>query len=231
MDAPDDEPPAIPAACLHVVLAQLPAAALASLSAVSRDFRDALQDDAVWRHRCALDYGVTTMAGPDMQPAPSFRATCAAWHPLFKRYGPLAARAAAAWRRVEGWTAAHVPAVAASLRPGATEAELDEAEAQLGFALPEALRALYAVHDGQRLEFDDGMDADRPAVGPSLFHGLFGGYCVYTHVVSTRMLPLRRMVMWTRRVADRLVQQAEEEEEEEDDEDADDGDPGGPPTR
>lgn len=39
-------------------------------------------------------------------------------------------------------------------RPGATEAQLDEVERQLGSALCPALRVLYRCHDGQELEFD-----------------------------------------------------------------------------
>lgn len=41
------------------------------------------------------------------------------------------------------------------------------------------------------------MDKQRTAMHPSVFHGLFGGYAFYNHVVSTRMLPLRRLTRWT----------------------------------
>mmetsp|Transcript_9201 Transcript_9201/g.16161 ORF Transcript_9201/g.16161 Transcript_9201/m.16161 type:complete len:564 (-) Transcript_9201:1093-2784(-) len=32
---------------------------------------------------------------------------------------------------------------------------------------------------------------------PSIFHGIFGGYCVYDHLCVTRMLPLERACWWT----------------------------------
>lgn len=34
----------------------------------------------------------------------------------------------------------------------------------------------------------------------SIFHGLFGGYAVYDHIVCSRMLPLERMVHWTKQL-------------------------------
>lgn len=61
--------------------------------------------------------------------------------------------------RVNQWrTALPNPCCPGSKPPpcsrGASEAELDAAERQLGFALPPALRVLYRVHNGQELEFD-----------------------------------------------------------------------------
>lgn len=135
---------------------------------------------------------------------PSYRAAWAHWHPFCVRYGSYALRSLHAWHQIRSWLAINAPEVAASLRPGASEADLDDAERQLRVRLPPALRALYRVHDGQDLEFDRAMDASRASMVPSVFHGLFGGYQFYSHVVSTRMLPLRRMVRWTQHVRQRL---------------------------
>ena len=62
---------------------------------------------------------------------------------------PCMARALRCWHRLEAWLSQHAPSVAASLRLGATRAEVDEAEAEvLGDGaveggLPPAVRALY----------------------------------------------------------------------------------------
>ncbi|KAG2484729.1 hypothetical protein HYH03_016476 [Edaphochlamys debaryana] len=103
--------------------------------------------------------------------------------------------------------------------PGISEAEVAEVESTLGFTLPPALKVLYRLHDGQALAFDAGMDRRHAAAkaaraaglpqaaggGPesetelaSIFHGLFGGYSVYSHLVVTRLMPLRRAALWTR---------------------------------
>lgn len=62
-------------------------------------------------------------------------------------------------------------------RPGATEAQLDEAEEALGVRLPLSVRALYRIHDGQHLPADAAADTTgecRLDV-PSTLHGMFGG--------------------------------------------------------
>jgi len=61
-------------------------------------------------------------------------------------------------------------------RPGASEADLDAAEAQLGVSLPPAFRALYRVHDGQELKLDRDLDTTRTSLPhKSMFHGVLGG--------------------------------------------------------
>jgi cell wall assembly regulator SMI1 len=62
-------------------------------------------------------------------------------------------------------------------RPGATEAQLNEAEAALGVRLPEAVRAMYRVHDGQELPADVVADTTGECQldSPSTLHGIFGG--------------------------------------------------------
>lgn len=288
-------------ACSH-----LSAADLMSASRVGRHWRAFLAgEDSLWQRLCAADWALPGPEAPDRSPLPSYRAAYAAWHVVYGRYGELGRRAAAAWRRAEDWTAAHLPPVAVSLRwaaavrparaaplaasrtaarrgwhpqrladsqprpaccawsvrrPGASAEELHDAGTALGVALPPALCALYAGHDGQVLEFDRRVDAQRTAMHDSLFHGLFGGwagaagrrrrarscrrlgctaswaaslrlwqppiwpacraapprtaccaaaleprrYSFYSHMVSTRMLPLKRMVLWTRRLRQRL---------------------------
>ncbi|GGQ96249.1 SMI1/KNR4 family protein [Deinococcus ruber] len=51
--------------------------------------------------------------------------------------------------RIDAWYAQHAPAIHATLRPGATEADLDALEQHTGLPLPDAFRTLYKWHDGQ----------------------------------------------------------------------------------
>ncbi|MFC6592808.1 SMI1/KNR4 family protein [Deinococcus lacus] len=51
--------------------------------------------------------------------------------------------------RLDAWYAQYAPAIHATLRPGASDAELDALEARLSQALPPDFRALYRWHDGQ----------------------------------------------------------------------------------
>lgn len=53
------------------------------------------------------------------------------------------------WERLKDWLEANAPAVTEALRPAATEAELDRAEADIGLTFPPSVRESYRVHDGQ----------------------------------------------------------------------------------
>lgn len=67
---------------------------------------------------------------------------------------------------------------------------------------PEELRCALRIHDGQLTSVDDAVDGgdQRIAFVPSIFHGVFGGYAFYDFLAVVRWLPLRRVVMWTRRM-------------------------------
>ena len=54
----------------------------------------------------------------------------------------------APWMRVERWCVDHAPRALDTLSPGASEAALRAAEAQLGHPLPPDVCASYALHDG-----------------------------------------------------------------------------------
>lgn len=51
--------------------------------------------------------------------------------------------------RFETWLSGSLPAIHATLQPGASQLELAELETLIGMALPDDFRALYAWHDGQ----------------------------------------------------------------------------------
>lgn len=55
-----------------------------------------------------------------------------------------------AWQRIETWLRVHAPASYASLKPGASQEEINSAERALGVRIPADLKALWALHDGAR---------------------------------------------------------------------------------
>ncbi len=55
----------------------------------------------------------------------------------------------ATWDRIHFWLRANAPHVLARLRPGATEEQIQAAEAELGVTFPESVRQTYLIHDGQ----------------------------------------------------------------------------------
>jgi cell wall assembly regulator SMI1 len=75
-----------------------------------------------------------------------------------------------AWDRIEAFLAAHAPHVLATLRPGATDAEIRELETSVGTALPPAFVESLRRHDGQ----DD----------PSRMADLFN----FNHLLSVRQI-------------------------------------------
>lgn len=61
-------------------------------------------------------------------------------------------RVAGALERIRTWLTANAPELAAALLPGAGPEQIAAAEAELGFALPPAVRQLFATHDGNEHE-------------------------------------------------------------------------------
>ncbi|KXZ46223.1 hypothetical protein GPECTOR_46g292 [Gonium pectorale] len=249
---------------------QLPSRDAARAACVSTQWRDLiLHDEHLWKRFVADDLGLSEKRGADGTNKLTYRHAYASWRLSYgAEYWPYLPRAIRAWERIKGWLAANYPAVHATIQGGASEADLAEAEAALGFRLPPAVKVLYRLHNGQALALDTaldrheaaraaakarfdaakaqvdellarqqqqakagGADADAAAAaatavaaataelaaaqqaqqavagptGPeteaelgSIFHGLFGGYSVYDHMVCTRMMPLQRAVQWTR---------------------------------
>lgn len=57
----------------------------------------------------------------------------------------------AVWKDVERWLEDNAPKARAVLRPGAAPDAIDRLEVAIGLPLPPELRALLALHDGQRV--------------------------------------------------------------------------------
>jgi cell wall assembly regulator SMI1 len=58
----------------------------------------------------------------------------------------------ATWERIEAWLRTNAPQVYETLRPGATDERIAEAERRLGVVFPEPVRESYRIHDRQSPE-------------------------------------------------------------------------------
>ncbi|KAJ1448086.1 hypothetical protein M885DRAFT_623777 [Pelagophyceae sp. CCMP2097] len=155
--------------------------------------------------------GALDGASSGVERVDSWRVAAERWHETADRVGETDAafdgaawlEVARAWRRVEAFCAARCGDVLRSLRPGASTADLVEAE-----PISRSLKYAYAVHDGQDLAFFDAMRRrDRAAMlrsSATAFHGLFGGFSAYNYVVCMRLLPLRLGAAQTAHARDRL---------------------------
>ncbi|MBW4679589.1 MAG: SMI1/KNR4 family protein [Microcoleus vaginatus WJT46-NPBG5] len=56
------------------------------------------------------------------------------------------------WERIHNWLAANAPQVLESLKPGATDEEMYQAETFFGVKFPEDFKLSYRVHNGQKEE-------------------------------------------------------------------------------
>lgn len=193
--------------CLLLIFGYLTGRQCGIANCVSGSWRLLLKDDLLWRNLCHKDFGLQLPYFPDGGSASSWRATYAMWSlGGFGKYGPLAPRAQRVWASLRRWTSLNLPEVGNSLRPGVTEAQLEEAEASLGFPLPLAVRASYRFCNGQQLHIDTCLESQAAAEPHgSMLHGLFGGYAFYDHVVSTRLLPLHRLVSWTKKLRNHMA--------------------------
>jgi len=207
----------LPPPLLQHILQSLEAGELGRAACVSRSLREAAEADHLWRPHAAQRFLVGVGAaeadveagggarGPDGAATASWRSAFCAWALAFRGYAPADVTAALrAWRAVERWTEAHFPEVRRSLRAGATEEALSAAATELGLpegVFPAALRLLHRVHEGQALLLDqvrsEGAHQLTPQERASIFHGLFGGYTFYEHLVNVRLLPLEKVVATT----------------------------------
>ncbi|CAM9435350.1 unnamed protein product, partial [Heterosigma akashiwo] len=120
--------------------------------------------DSLWQKCLSADFlTLPTPLMPDRAtPAASYREAWLAWKQSFSAYAAQDIQLILkAWETLETWAEEHIPAVMESLRPGASEEELDDAEEKLGVEFPPALRLIYRIHDGQDLLVDRLRDAHR----------------------------------------------------------------------
>jgi hypothetical protein len=107
------------------------------------------------------------------------RAAFARWRRAFApAYRPCLSRAVGAWAKIRGWAGQHLPPLLASLQPGCSEQELEDADVHLGFDVPPALRVGWpgllaglplGLPDASRLHH--GQMRGLPGLGPAARHG------------------------------------------------------------
>ncbi|GAY33594.1 hypothetical protein CUMW_275730 [Citrus unshiu] len=84
------------------------------------------------------------------------------------------------------------PEAKATLRKGASEADIQELEKSLKVKLPVPTRILYHFCDGQECQTDD-----FESIGSM---GLIGGYSFYGHLVNVYLIPLSHIIMETKEI-------------------------------
>lgn len=160
------------------------------------------EDESFWQRNAKNDFGCEQPVGPNRITLSSYRQAYYAWQMAFPSacVDPiLVGRVARMWNSMRSWLKETSQEVLDSLQEGVSNQELDEAEQQLGHSFPLALRLMYRMCGGQKLQFDEELDRNRSSgtYHRSIFHGLLGGYSFYDHIISCRMMTLKRMVLWT----------------------------------
>jgi len=209
------------------ILRLLSARDLASAASVSRQWRRVVDAEGLWEVRVHKDFGQDVgrraMHGPPPMyetGLPSWKAVWAAWAeallipgkglttPLEERLCSVRLICGCIYRLRRVLESIGLPAIVRSLKRGVGRETLDTYERALEIKLPAGLRSLWSAVDGQLLLFDSArnLHGGVPQMGqfgtpdPSLFHGLFGAYAFYDHLVSTRFLDVATSMRDTRRL-------------------------------
>eukprot|EP00198_Chlamydomonas_reinhardtii_P012762 XP_001702099.1 predicted protein [Chlamydomonas reinhardtii] len=154
--------------CLAHVFSQLPARDAARAACVQRLWRDLVQpDERLWKHFMEEDLGMVTKASPDGTEASTYRSAYCAWR---KAYGP------------EYW-----PFLPRAIRAWG------QIKGWLEVNYP-AIRA--SIQDGTSEEEIRSVEGLLGFSLPPAIKVIYS-YSVYSHLVVSRLMPLRRAAMWT----------------------------------
>ncbi|KAK3414477.1 hypothetical protein EUGRSUZ_H00342 [Eucalyptus grandis] len=185
---------------LNLILTKLGPENVGRVACVNRKLRLSADEEALWSRFCSEELHLSAPLDPRGDPLPSFKAAYKKWREDFRMYPwPLVKRVKRCWDRLQGWLLTNFPDAAATLREGASEADIQELESVLRVKLPLPTRILYRFHDGQ--DFDE-SDFTENTPGGSL--GIIGGYSFYGYVVNVNLLPLSKVIMETNHVVQHL---------------------------
>lgn len=186
-----------------------------TLARVSKAWHRATLEDSIWGQWCRADFHTLGRLAPNadgrLQVLTHYKAVWCAWRALGTRLGlqrveaPVYERVAAFWELMEKWTQEHRPEIHASLAPGASRAEFEALENRVGQRLPDVMKMIWGIHNGQCLAYDEAVDrgVEPPDnISSQVFDGLLGGYSFYSHFVCNRLFPLQRIM----RRAERALQ-------------------------
>ncbi|KAK9288590.1 hypothetical protein L1049_017049 [Liquidambar formosana] len=181
---------------LHIILLKSGPENTAAVACVSKKFRDSASDDSLWFNFCSHDLDLSAPLDPLGNPTPSFKVAYQLWREAFGMYPwSLVKRVKRCWVTLKNWLTSNFPEAEATLRKGASEAEIKELENSLKVKLPLPTRILYRFYDGQEL-----MNGDFSGSVPGSSLGLIGGYSFNNCVVNVYLLPLSQVIMETKEI-------------------------------
>ncbi|OWM67911.1 hypothetical protein CDL15_Pgr010849 [Punica granatum] len=187
---------------LHIILSKLGPENVGRVACVSKKLQLSASEDPLWSKFCSDELGLSSPLDPLGDPILSFKEAYKRWREAFRKYPwPLVKRVKRCWDKIEDWLSTNFPEAKATLRRGASEADLHEAEEVLKVQLPLPTRILYRFHDGQEIT-DDEPTARTGSPAGSL--GLIGGYAFDGHRVNVYLLPLSQVVLETSHIVRHL---------------------------
>ncbi|KAF8388605.1 hypothetical protein HHK36_027282 [Tetracentron sinense] len=178
---------------VHLIISKLGPKDAAILACVNKKFSVSVSDDSLWFKFCSEDLDLSVPEDHLGYPTPSFKVTYQTWRESFRMYPwPLVKRAKKCWCALKIWMTMNFREVGATLRKGASEAEIKAVEDSLEVKLPLPARILYRFCDGQEITsaYYSGSGLGSPL-------GLIGGYSFYNHLVNVFLLPLSQVIMET----------------------------------
>mmetsp|Transcript_9774 Transcript_9774/g.15652 ORF Transcript_9774/g.15652 Transcript_9774/m.15652 type:complete len:453 (-) Transcript_9774:100-1458(-) len=130
----------------------------------------------------------------------SYAAAKAVGADLFKVTLPLPPHWLAVWQGLHAWaSSASGSRLGSNFRlRGPASPEIFKELEDNGLPMAPEVAGMWQVHDGQECRFPDEES------GINFWSGLFGGYSVYDHSISTRLLPLRAALDFTLEMRARL---------------------------
>eukprot|EP00953_Heterococcus_sp_UTEX-ZZ885_P021509 11988-Heterococcus_DN1.PRE.1 len=152
--------PAALVSYFHSIISFLPPESLLMLQLGCRRLKEPARRDRLWSEHCQRDWALPTPLSVDRKTRlTSYAAAWLHWSREFKGYdGAIVKRVHQWWTGIELWSLENLAAIYTSLTPGVTEDDLIAADNELGFKIPQTLRAMYRFHDGQRLPWDKSYD-------------------------------------------------------------------------
>ena len=131
---------------------------LVAASLAQKHWQRASAADSLWRPLLLRYFDQSDPTDPAGSTLPTYYAAFRAFMSEYRDLGPSDGtgpaayylRARCAFSKIRSWLDSRVPAIAASLQPGATEGQISSAAERLGTGpWAPAARALFRVHDGQ----------------------------------------------------------------------------------
>ncbi|KAJ4968282.1 hypothetical protein NE237_014983 [Protea cynaroides] len=185
---------------LHLIISKLGAKNASILACVNKRLRVSVSEESLWLKFCSDDFDLSVPEDPHGNPLPSFKITYQIWREGFIMYPwPLVRRVKRCWDTLKNWMAANFQEAGATLRKGASEAEIKEMEDNLQVKLPLPTKVLYRFCDGQEIAsaFSSGSAHGVPL-------GIIGGYSFYDHIVNVYLLPLSQVIAETKELVHQL---------------------------